>query len=308
MRVQIAICTWNRARLLDRTLDQMRRVEVPTDTQVEFLIVDNASQDDTREVISHYAETLNIRSLAEDQQGHCHARNRAIAAADGDLIVWTDDDVLVDKKWIWHYVAAAKEQSEVAFWGGPILPEFVDRRPLWIKENWKRCKGCFAVRDLGETPVEFDPSTLPYGANFAVRTDVQKQFTFNTDLGRKGNLVVGDDEIELLRRILDRGYRGRWLPQAKVAHLIPAERTTEKYVGDYFYGQGRNEALRNWRNTGAPTRLRWEALTQRLLYRIKRPLWPSQVWFTHMVRASLARGKLVGLKLVKQQRMASSAT
>ncbi len=302
MRVQIAICTWNRARLLDRTLDAMRHLDVPPEVSLELLLVDNNCSDDTQEVIRHYADMFDIRSLSESKQGHSHARNRAIEAADGDLLLWTDDDVLVDEAWLAGYVAAARSQPEMAFWGGPIIPRFDQRRPRWLKENWKICKSCFAARDLGDRTVEFDRSVLPYGANFGVRTAVQAQFRFDPRLGRQGSLVLGDDEIDVLRRLLEKGHRGCWLPDAKVQHLIPPERTTESFVGEYYFGQGKREAMQNWRNAGSKWRLRWEGWTHRCLYRVKRPYAASKVWLTHLVRSSLARGKLQGLQAARLRR------
>ncbi len=299
MRVQIAICTWNRAAVLDRTLDQMRLLTIPADTDLELVIVDNSSNDDTQDVIQHYGSCFHIRSLTERRQGHCYARNCAVEAIDGDIVIWTDDDVLVDIDWLDAYVAAARSQRDCSFWGGPIIPFFDERRPQWLKENWELCRACYAFRDIGDKPVAFHERLLPYGANFALRTDVQKQFKFNTSLGRRGREVTGEDEVDLLRRLVAAGHRGCWVPGARLRHLITPDRVTEKFVGAYFFGQGKVEAMRNYRNAGSPSKLLYESLTQRALYRLKRNRVPSKVWLTHLVRASLARGKWAGLRQAK---------
>src|SRR5437899_2703201 len=103
MRVTVVICTWNRARLLDRTLTAMRRLRIPEATQWELLVVNNNCTDDTDEVIEKHLTHLPIRRLVEPEQGHSNARNRALTVATGDLILWTDDDVEVDPEWLLAY-------------------------------------------------------------------------------------------------------------------------------------------------------------------------------------------------------------
>src|SRR4051812_23825906 len=95
MRFSIAICTWNRARLLGQTLESMRALQVPAGVHWEFLVAKTRCTDETDEVIRRHAGHLPVRRLFEPKQGHSNARNCAVDAADGDLLIWTDDDVLV---------------------------------------------------------------------------------------------------------------------------------------------------------------------------------------------------------------------
>jgi glucosyl-dolichyl phosphate glucuronosyltransferase len=52
------------------------------------------------------------------------ARNRAVYAARGDYLVWTDDDVVVDPNWLAAYVAAFRRRPEAAVFGGPVFPRY----------------------------------------------------------------------------------------------------------------------------------------------------------------------------------------
>ncbi len=97
MRVETAICTWNRASLLDRTLAEFRLLEIPHGVEWEVMVVNNQCSDSTDAVIARHAAHLPIRRLVEPRPGLSHSRNCAVAAARGDLLVWTDDDVLVDR-------------------------------------------------------------------------------------------------------------------------------------------------------------------------------------------------------------------
>jgi len=87
MRVQIAICTWNRSPLLAVTLDSLSHLHIPASVDWEILIVDNNSTDDTAQIVSRFAERLPVRYFFEPDQGHTHARNQAVEQADGDLLI-----------------------------------------------------------------------------------------------------------------------------------------------------------------------------------------------------------------------------
>ena len=111
MRVTVAICTWNRAHLLRQTLEQLTGVRIPDGLQWEVLVIDNNSTDDTQQVIRKFDEVLPIRSVMEAVPGQCNARNRALVESDSELILWTDDDVLVAPDWIEEFVRAAAYEA-----------------------------------------------------------------------------------------------------------------------------------------------------------------------------------------------------
>ena len=108
MNLTVAICTWNRAGLLDQTLGRMRQLNLPRDIQWELLIVNNNCADDTDRVIENHSHDLPVRRLFESKQGHCNARNCAVASARGDVIIWTDDDVMVEPDWLAAYANNAR--------------------------------------------------------------------------------------------------------------------------------------------------------------------------------------------------------
>ena len=294
-KVDIAVCTWNRPALLTSTLDSFSKLSVETTIRLRIIIVDNNSTDSTPEVIqafesSEFAKSNAVVALKEAQQGHTFSRNCAVDAADSDLMIWTDDDVEVPRDWVTKYVEAANQNSDITFWGGEIAPKFENDVPKWIHENWDALKGCFAVREFaGE--LELDPSRLPYGANFAVRTAIQKEFRFNESLGRRGDEVLGEDELDLFRRLLAAGHRGQWVPDAGLEHLIPEERASEKYVFDYFVGQGRALVAKGQSWHEDRDDLIKEAKSEYKKYKLKRLMSGSQVWMSHMLRSALAQGQ-----------------
>jgi glycosyltransferase involved in cell wall biosynthesis len=301
-RVDIAICTWNRATLLEKTLESIKRLIVPWQVQLRVILVDNGSTDETKKVLAGFAsdESFTKRHqvllLDESIQGHTHARNKALDHVDSDLLIWTDDDVLLDAFLVQRYVEVANLNPKQAFFGGKIEPDFEVTPEDWITENWDELKGCFAERDLGEEPIAFSKDALPYGANFAIRTELQQQFRFNVELGRRGELVNGEDELEMMRRVLEAGYEGQWVPDAKVKHFIDRSRMSEVWVREYFVGQGRSLVVKGNAWSASASRLQWRSLLKFMAYRFKRQFAPSKQWVSLMLESSLAAGQAMELK------------
>src|SRR5437763_8482181 len=100
MLVTIAICTYNRAESLRRTLASLADMRAPDGISWELIIINNNATDDTDTVIDSFVDRLPIRREFEIRQGQSHARNRAIDVANGDYVIWTDDDVIVDVGWL----------------------------------------------------------------------------------------------------------------------------------------------------------------------------------------------------------------
>jgi GT2 family glycosyltransferase len=230
---------------------------------------------------------MSIELLKEPKVGHTHARNCAIEHSMGDLVIWTDDDVCVRETWIQRYVDACESAPDVGFWGAAIRPVFPGGMPDWIEENWEACAGCFASRDLGAERIPLSQSTLPYGANFAVRGDVLRSHRFDINLGRRGDLILGEDELEYMRRLMDAGVRGEWVPDNALQHVIPSERATERYVWNYFLGQGLRLGMQGDRKDAS-----WlHRMRHALGYHFRRNRSPSPVWFAHLACWGLAAGK-----------------
>jgi glucosyl-dolichyl phosphate glucuronosyltransferase len=295
--VTVAICTRNRSRALERTLRSLAAIAIPASLQWEVLVVDNCSEDDTMTIIANNSHVLPLRIVAETRVGLSHARNAAIANARGDYILWIDDDVLVDPEWLRAYHDAFRAWPGAAFFGGPIVPAFEGAPPRWLQLAVPHVDNAYAARDLGSSPVELTRDTLPFGANFAVRTDEQRRYPFDPELGRRDNALSAGEEWAVLEAMLAGGASGRWVPGARVQHVISAERQTVRYLRRYYVGNGMSLA-RTRSATGERMLLgrpRWvwrEAVLQELAYRVRRAYASADVWSVHLRRASVAWGLL----------------
>lgn len=301
--ITVTVCTWNRAPLLERCLQQMTRLRPPAGLEWELLVVDNNSSDRTGEVIAGFAGRLPIAAIHEARPGLSHARNAAVARARGDYLVWTDDDIVVDAGWLAAYVEAFRRWPDAAVFGGPILPRFDGTPPRWLVESWPLVKVAYAARDFGPSAVALrkeDPG-LPFGANFALRAREQRRFLYDPGLGRNqdGRLLLCGEETQVIESILAGGGTGWWVPDARVEHWIPAHRQTTAYLRLYFESRGRLNALGNGPTTVVSLlgRPRWawrQAVVQELRYRLLRNRSPAPDWVAAMVRASEAWGILKG--------------
>ena len=212
---------------------------------VQLIVVNNNCTDHTDQVIAAVSKRIALRYVREPQAGLAHARNAATLAADGDYLVWTDDDVVVSPSWLKAYAKAFIEHPHAAFYGGPIRPAFEHVLPGWLAAGWREIPWIYAARDFGERPFRITQHRhVPYGANFAVKADLQRHIRYNPKLGRQpSNYWLGGEEAELLTRLLDERREGRWVPTAAVVHCISKDRHTLAYVAKHAFGSGQSKEV-----------------------------------------------------------------
>lgn len=244
MRVSVVICTWNRASLLDRTLAEMENLRIPSGVEWELLVVNNNCTDDTDAVLARHATRLPLQRLFERRQGKSYAANFAVERSRGELILWTDDDVLVDPEWVAEYVKAAEMWPGASFFGGTVDPWFAEAPPRWLRRHFIRIGNVYAARQLGSEVRPFVGEELPFGANMALRRQALAVRGFDPQLGPSGQEQVRGEETELLAALQRLGHRGIWVGPARVHHYIAAERLTKRYVWEWYRGMGRCLARR----------------------------------------------------------------
>jgi glycosyltransferase involved in cell wall biosynthesis len=237
MRVTVAVCTFNRADLLKRTLQEFTRLVIPADVDWEVLVVNNNSTDDTDDVIAAFARDLPVRQIFEPRTGKSHAANRAIREASGELVLWTDDDVLVDENWLSEFVAAAERWPDVAFFGGTVDPFFEGTVPAWVHANLRLLAEPYALAQHGAGEFLLDQQAI-IGANMAIRAAVLGRFPFDISLGPVGRRALRGEDTELIGRLRGAGLSGVWVGRARVRHCVSAERLTLAYLWHWYAGLG----------------------------------------------------------------------
>lgn len=300
MRLTVAICTWNRSRLLGQTLEQFRLLRVPPDVEWELLVIDNNSTDDTRQVVERFADELPLRYIFEPRTGKSYAANTAIENAKGDYIVWTDDDVLVDRDWIAEYAAAFRDWPDAGYFGGAIRPWFEGSPPDWLQRTISVIGGAYAVLPVPDDAGPIGMHPLPFGANWATKRSLHERFPFDPALGPRPGAKRLGEETELMRRLDAAGITGRWVPRARVRHFIPRNRQSLEYLRWYHFGVGARE-FRTAEGPrmgllGQPLWMWKQAIACELLYRMGKRHAPPSQWVEMLIRASQAWGGLIGIR------------
>lgn len=305
MDITVAICTWNRAALLDQTLQGLRQLKIPPDVSWELIVVNNNSTDNTDDIIEKHRLDLPLVKIFEPQQGLSNARNAAVDHAQGQYILWTDDDVLVDSQWVSAYLDAFKRWPDAAVFGGKVLPWFESQPPKWLSDNIDWLGGFYALRDFGDQELVLAAGNYPYGANIAFLTSALKQHRFNPNLGRKGKILSGGEEIEIIRKIREQRPLIIWVSESTVKHWLPRSRMTLKYLKDYHYNQGIYESEKPFvpKRTifGFPPWLVKKWLLWEFFYITRRiTKSDSKVWLKDMIEAENIRGRLVATKALSK--------
>ncbi len=235
----VIVCTYNRADSLAQTLTCLARQRVRADLRWEVLVVDNNSKDHTRAVVvARQAEWPALRYCFEPQQGLSHARNHGIAAARGEVLLFTDDDVCPEPDWVQRIVDGMAAHGCVAC-GGYIAPIWEAPPPRWLTE---RFHGFLAIRTDREDTFQIPPDgQAPFGANMAFRREVfQRYGQFDVSRGRKGNVLAAGEDGEMFDRILRSGAKVMFFGDARVHHRVEAFRLRKRYFRRWRYQSSRN--------------------------------------------------------------------
>lgn len=297
MLITVAICTWNRAVALDRALASMRALRAPTGVQWELVVVNNNCTDDTDLVLDRYGDALPLVRLFEPAPGQSAARNMAVRASHGDLIVWTDDDVVVPPDWLAAYARGAAAYPQAAYFGGPIRPLFEQSPPSWMDAALSTFGFLWASLDLGPRPRPLLPEEYVYGANMAFRRAALSGIAFDVGRCHVGGQLGGGDDTEVIDRLRAKGHVGMWLPDAALQHVIPADRMVPEYVIRRMYESARTNPCptpseaKTW---GGVPRYVWRLYLTNLVKRcVLRPI-RSDAWLRAAAYAAMYRGVIDG--------------
>ncbi len=242
--VSILICTYNRRRVLAQTLEGLTRLRVPAGVDAELILVCNACTDGSEDVGREWSARMPfaMRVVGEPEPGLSVARNRAIAEARHDILVFTDDDVLVDPDWLDGLLDIYRTRGErVGIVGGRVdLWWEAVERPAWLP---KELEWLLASHDRGDQILELSTPDL-FGANFSLRREVFGRVgPFRTDLGRKGSSLGGFEEAVFIESAIRAGFGVFYTPRASVRHWVHPERATQRYMSRLVFEYSRQRVL-----------------------------------------------------------------
>lgn len=233
--VSVIFATRDRADLLEQTLGHFAAQELAGLTW-QVIVADNGSSDRTPDVLRAAAATLPLDWLTETAPGKNRALNRALPLARGRLLVFTDDDVVPEPRWIAELAAAAERWPDHAIFGGRILPIFPPATPAWLQQHWF-VGAAYAKYEL---PQDEGPTKhLPFGPNFMVRAAAMTGVWYHEGIGPAGEDYVSGSETELLLRLTRRGERIIYVPGATVGHVVRPSQLGLEWLFGRSYRLGR---------------------------------------------------------------------
>ncbi len=243
--ISVILCTYNRDKYIYNVLKSVADNDYPRD-QYEIVLVNNNSTDTTESECQRFmTDYPDIRFLycVEKSQGLSYARNSGIRNAQGDLLVYVDDDATVNKEYLGTYARFFAEHPDAVAAGGPILPVYETEEPSWMTHYTRQL--ITGRLYLGDHQREFPRGAFPGGGNACYRKRVFDTIgLFNVELGRKGNSLIGAEEKDLFDKMTTRDMHFYYLPTAILYHIIPPHKLTQDYFDRLTYGIGVSERYR----------------------------------------------------------------
>jgi glycosyltransferase involved in cell wall biosynthesis len=235
--ISVVAPTYNRRASLQRLLEALERQSFPA-TQFEVIVVDDGSSDGTPDFVRAWPASYGLQVLEQQHAGPAAARNRGVAAARGELIVFLDDDVVPAPDLLHEHVTTHAEQPNAVVIG-PMSPPGDWPRPIWVR--W-----------------EEEQLLSQYHAMIAgLWSCTARQFyTGNASLARARFVEAGGfdvtfqraEDVELGYRLHDLGATFVFNPNADVLHY--AYRSFESWCRTpYQYGRYDVVMQRNGRQT-----------------------------------------------------------
>lgn len=243
--ISVIICTYNRDKYIYNILRSIAENDYPYE-DYEIVLVNNNCTDNTEAECQRFRNDFPrvvFNSFNEPHQGLSHARNCGIREAKGDIIVYVDDDALVNKEYIRTYADFFATHPDIDAAGGPIIPKYETEEPSWMSHYTRMLLTGYKYD--GERVKEFPPNDYPGGGNAAYRVSVFKKVgLFNVELGRKGDNLAASEEKDIFDKMKALGMRIYYLPTAILYHLIPERKLTDNYFNRVSYGIGQSERFR----------------------------------------------------------------
>lgn len=230
--ISVVICTFNRPESLKRTIASGIALAYP---RFELIVVDNApGTGGTLETVTNFGDDR-VRYVAEPLPGLSRARNRGMSVARGELIAFTDDDVVVDRDWLTAIARAFTSEQHVGCVTG-IAParelrsaaqQYFDRAVSW-SDSLER--GIFDLDEHRERSRHYPYRTGRFGtgANFAIsRSAARAVGGFDEALGA-GSPAGGGEDLDYFLRVIDGGWKLAVEPAAIVWHYHRLDRDALK--------------------------------------------------------------------------------
>ncbi|MFZ5570628.1 MAG: glycosyltransferase family 2 protein [Thermodesulfobacteriota bacterium] len=232
--LSIIICTYNRAGFLAELLDSLIRQMVVA-AQIEIIVIDNNSNDNTAEVVAHYNQSFPcIRSVFEHRQGLSHARNRGYQEARAPWVAYLDDDARAFPNYVERILHVINNYDFDCF-GGVYLPWYKFGRPKWYKDHYGSNQ--YKMKCIGELPNHLYMD----GGNCVFKKIILEKYNgFKSELGMKGNKLAYGEETFLQNKLRSARYKIGFDPELLIEHAVVTYKMKVLWFLKSNYANGRD--------------------------------------------------------------------
>jgi glycosyltransferase involved in cell wall biosynthesis len=181
------------------------------------------------------------------RDGPHYARHAGAHIAKGDILAYTDDDVICDPDWL-SGLTRPYTDPKVGCVGLKVLPRFETKEPAWHKYF----PGCWlSILDRGSESTKVNDALI-CSCNYSIRkTVLYDAGGFHPDSTPPSLMrYLGDGECGLTSKVIEKGYDVLYSPFAVVIHVIPQARETIAYFKQRMFVQGVCDSYTEIRNDG----------------------------------------------------------
>lgn len=253
--MDIIICTYNNASLLDLVLAKISLQKVSSHHKWAVIVVDNNCTDETDRIVDkHISRKVipNLRRIVEKKQGLTYARLCGVKNAIGEWIAFVDDDCLLSENWVEQAIIFTSSHPNCGAFGGKVVLEWeITPSPILAKHERE-----FAASNRGHMPKRLyrNDFHIPGAGLVVQKAALEKSGWLDKQLlkDREGEKLTSGGDSEIVLRILNAGYELWYTPDCMLNHFVPIRRISEEYLVNMVYGFG----------AAAPylTILRWNSL------------------------------------------------
>lgn len=247
--LDIVICTYNNAAMLERALAAIARQKVSPHVKWQVLVVNNNCTDETPEVVERCSRAgrFSIRMVYEREQGLTPARVCGVKNTAGEWVAFVDDDCLLEENWIEAAACFASGHPACGAFGGQIILQWEQSPPPYVLNFPYAYAGAYHGEAAKRRQWLAGAGMVVRRAALASTGWIEKQFLAD----RTGGRLISGGDVEIPMRIAAR-YEVWYNPACKLRHIIPPRRASRAYLRRVVYGLGasrHNSSALAWRGS-----------------------------------------------------------
>lgn len=261
----------------------------------EYLLIDNVSDEPLafRVDLSWHPNAKHVR---EEKLGLTAARLRGIREATGEVLVFVDDDNVLDAGYLKEVSRLSAAWPMIGAFSGQVRGKFEVSPPKWTRPYWNR----LAIREFDAdkwSNLACNSETTPNGAGLCVRRQVADEYlSYHANgkrkilLDRTGTSLVSAGDIDLAATACDIGLGNALFASLALNHLMPRERLEEKYLLSLLEAQAFSQIVLDSFRANGQTPLR-ESLKRTVADRLRMLFMePRKRRFFQAMRRGVSKG------------------